>query len=113
MLTNLAYTGGGTNTYGDTVTLFTGGAGGSYVDAYVYTPANSNRTSGTTDPSTSTDGGATSPQYGLLYNWCAAMGGQDTAACASVATPAPDIDISVCPSGWRLPTGNAGGDSIY
>ena len=44
-------------------------------------------------------------QYGYLYNWCAAMGGQNTAACANATTPAPVPTINICPAGWRLPTG--------
>lgn len=109
MLTNLAYAGGGANTYGDVKTL-TNGTGGSatYTVASYYVPPNANPTTEPTDPSTSTDGGATSPQYGYLYNWCAAMGGQATAACANATTPTPDANVSVCPAGWRLPTGSGG-----
>jgi len=110
MLTNLAYAGGGTNTYSDTKTL-TNGTGGSasYTVASYYVPTTgSNVTTEPTAPSTSTDGGATNPQYGYLYNWCGAMGGQATAACANATTPAPVTTTSVCPAGWRLPTGNSG-----
>ncbi|MEO8912199.1 MAG: FISUMP domain-containing protein, partial [Candidatus Saccharimonas sp.] len=109
MLTNLAYAGGGTDTYSDAKTL-TNGTGGSatFTAAKYYIPTTgSNVTSEPTNPSTSTDGGATNPQYGYLYNWCAAMGAQaSTAACVRVVTPAPNATISICPSGWRLPTGN-------
>lgn len=110
MLTNLAYAGGGTNTYSDTKTLVngTGGSTTSTVAQY-YIPANANVTTTPTAPSTSTDGGATNPQYGYLYNWCGAMGGQSTAACSgSAVTPTPDTTTSVCPAGWRLATGNGG-----
>ena len=47
-------------------------------------------------------------QYGYLYNWCAAMGGQNTAACANATTPAPIPTTNICPAGWRLPTSNGG-----
>ena len=49
-------------------------------------------------------------QYGYLYNWCAAMGGQDTAACANATTPTPIPTTNICPAGWRLPTGGSGGE---
>lgn len=67
MLTNLAYAGGGANTYSDVKTL-TNGTGGSatYTVAAYYVSPNANPTTEPTDPSTSTDGGATSPQYGYL-----------------------------------------------
>lgn len=108
MLTNLGYAGGGTNTYSDTDTL-TNGTGGSNSDtvaSYYVVPSTTNYTTEPTSPSTSTTG---SGQYGYLYNWCGAMGGQATAACSgSATTPNPDPSVSVCPSGWRLPVGNGG-----
>jgi len=110
MLTNLAYAGGGTSTYSDTKTL-TNGTGGSptFTVASYYVPTTgSNVTTEPTAPSTSTDG---TGQYGYLYNWCAAMGAQTaTSACANATTPAPNTTISVCPAGWRLPTGGVGGE---
>lgn len=111
MLTNLAYAGGGTNTYGDVKTM-TNGASDSftYTQPRYFIPLNANPTSGSTDPSTSTDGGATNPQYGYMYNWCAAMGGQMTAACANGTVPSPNVNTSVCPAGWRLPVGGASGE---
>lgn len=102
MLTNLAYAGGGTNTYGDAKTL-TNGTGGSatYTAAnYYVVPSTTNYTTEPTSPSASTDG---TGQYGYLYNFCGAMGGQATAACANATTPTPNTSISICPSGWRLP----------
>lgn len=106
MLTNLAYAGGGTNTYSDTKTITNGsGSSASYTLPRYYIPSGANATTEPTAPSTSTTG---SGQYGYLYNWCAAMGGQATAACANASTPAPNPSISICPSGWRLPTGNGG-----
>ena len=47
-------------------------------------------------------------QYGYLYNWCAAMGGQSTAACANASTPVTIPTTNICPAGWRLPTSNGG-----
>jgi len=111
MMTNLAYLGGGTNTYGDVMTTLSDGTGGNAWDYAIpryYTPPNANPKQEPTTPSTSTDGGTTNPQYGYLYNWCAAMGGQATAACANGSTPAVDTTISICPSGWHLPSGNGG-----
>lgn len=107
MLTNLAYAGGGTNTYGDTKTLTNGTSGSpTYTTAsYYVVPSTTNYTTEPTAPSVLTNG---SGQYGYLYNWCGAMGGQSTAACMNASSPAPDTTISVCPSGWRLPTGNDG-----
>lgn len=104
MLTNLAYAGGGTNTYGDTKTLINGtSTSASYTAPFYYVPTSgSNVTTEPTSPSTSTNG---TGQYGYLYNWCGAMGAQSTAACLSSATtPSPDLLVSVCPAGWRLPT---------
>lgn len=106
MLTNLAYAGGGTNTYGDTKSITLSSSGTSYTEPRYYTHANANPTTSPTQPSTSTDGGATNPQYGYLYNWCAAMGAQTTtSACANALTPAPSPSVSICPANWRLPTG--------
>jgi uncharacterized protein (TIGR02145 family)/prepilin-type N-terminal cleavage/methylation domain-containing protein len=105
MLTNLAYAGGGTNTYSDTKTLTNSPSSTFTVPGYYIPTSGANVTSEPTAPSTSTSG---TGQYGYLYNWCGAMGGQATAACANASIPTPDPSISVCPSGWRLPTGNGG-----
>lgn len=126
MLTNLAYRGGtsngGTSTYNDIINPGVGTPGTNTINgpdnsglatnvlAKYYIPTGANPTIYPTSPSVSSDGGATSPQYGYLYNWCAAMGGQDTAACAEAGTPAVNPTISICPSGWRLPTGKPGDD---
>lgn len=107
MLTNLAYAGDGTSTYLDTKAL-TNGTGGSEtytIPSYYVVPSTTNFTTEPTAPSTSTDG---TGQYGYLYNWCGAMGGQATAACANASTPTPTESISVCPANWRLPTNNSG-----
>ncbi len=110
MLTNLAYAGGGSwaSSYGypDDRKTITNSNTLSYTAAYYMIPTGSNVTSGTTNPSTSTTG---TGQYGYLYNWCAAMGNQqNTNACRSTASPASNERISICPSGWRLPTGDNG-----
>ena len=129
MLTNLAYAGGtsngGANTYSDVINQGAGTPGpnktgtlngpdnsgsATYTLAKYYIPPNANPTIDPTPPSTSTDGGATNPQFGYLYNYCAAMGGQNTAACANATTPAPDPTINICPAGWRLPTGGSGAE---
>lgn len=110
MLTNLAYAGGGTNTYGDVKTLIDGTSDSAY--AYTYTdpkyyviPSTTNYTTEPTNPSVSTSG---SGQYGYLYNFCAANGGQTgNGACSSTSSATLNTSISVCPAGWRLPTGTA------
>ena len=105
MLTNLAYAGGGTNTYSDVRSLSNGG--GSAVDSttarYYIVASTTNFTTEPTSPSTSTDG---TGQYGYLYNFCAANGGQaSTSACGYISTPVHSTTISICPFGWRLPNG--------
>ena len=130
MLTNLAYAGGtsngGTNTYSDVINQGTGAPGtpgtlnnGTADSARTYTlakyyihPTNSNPTIDPTPPSTATDGGVATAtrQFGYYYNYCAAMGGQNTAACANATTPAPIPTTNICPAGWRLPTGGSGGE---
>ena len=123
MLTNLAYAGGtsngGTNTYNDVINQGAGTPGSNtiangtsdtattYTLAKYYIPTGANPTIDPTPPSTATDGGVATAtrQFGYLYNWCAAMGAQNTAACAEATTPAPDPTINICPAGWRLPTG--------
>ena len=106
MLTNLAYAGAGNNTYNDTVALSVGTAT-TYTEAKYYIPTGANPTTDPTPPSTDITGGGSGAgrQYGYLYNWCAAMGGQNTAACANATTPAPIPTTNICPAGWRLPTG--------
>ena len=103
MLTNLAYAGAGNNTYNDTKSLSNGTSdtATTYTEAKYYIPPGANPTTDPTEPSTSTNG---TGQYGYLYNWCAAMGGQNTAACAEATTPAPIPTTNICPAGWRLPT---------
>lgn len=108
MLTNLAYAGGGNDAYSDTVNVDDGtdDTTYSYVAPKYYIPTGSNATTYPAEPSVSTSGNG---QYGYLYNWCATMGAQLlTGACGNYSSPAPDTDITICPSGWRLP---AGGES--
>lgn len=109
MLTSLAYAGGGTNTYGD-VKALTNSNTASYTTAYYMIPTGANPTTNPTQPSTSTSG---TGQYGYLYNWCAAMGGQATAACSTSTSPVPDVAVSICPAGWRLPTSGSGSTSEF
>jgi len=120
MLTNLAYAGGGTNTYGDVMPTGSGTGGTlsgpdnsgllTYTSAKYYSPTGANPTTEPTNPSADTTGGGTGAarQYGYLYNWCAAMGGQATAACSNTSTPAVNAAVSICPAGWRLPVGIGG-----
>jgi uncharacterized protein (TIGR02145 family) len=127
METNLAYGGGGTNLYGDVISDLTLGTSGvniadgqaCYGEYYemdefgakcYWIPSGSNVTSGSTAPSTSTDG---TGQFGYLYSWCTAMNGQIGACSISTGNPQPDQSINggtaatqynICPTGWRLPT---------
>jgi uncharacterized protein (TIGR02145 family) len=117
MQTNLAYSGDGNNIYGDVIPVGNGSTGlaqgrQSAPALMLYDiPTGSNRTVYPTQPSTSVDGGFTNPQYGYLYNWCAAMNGQ-SAACQTSTNSQPDQSENttgnqrnICPLGWRLPTG--------
>ncbi len=64
---------------------------------------------GSTDyTNTSTAGGF----YGYLYNFCAGMGGQAT-ACNTSSSSVASLTTSICPSGWRMPTGGSGGEFVY
>ena len=100
MLTNLAYAGNGTTTYGDTKVIYNNSSG-SITQARYYAPTGSTYTTEPAPPSTLTDG---TGQYGYIYNFCAANGGQlGNAACGSSTDPV-DPSISVCPKNWRIPT---------
>jgi uncharacterized protein (TIGR02145 family) len=114
MLTNLGYAGGGDPYYGDVKTLSNPlDPSTSYTVAHIYDTvwtSGYGRTYTTYAPLTRTDG---TGQYGYLYNWCAAMGGPNTTGinpCMSSGYIQPDQSKSVCPAGWRLPTGNSGGE---
>lgn len=105
MLTNLAYAGGGTNTYADVKPALSNGTSDSAstytVAKYYIVPSSTSFTVEPTSPDTSTNG---TGQYSYVYNWCAAMGAQtSTSACANASTPAPNVNISLCPAGWSLP----------
>ncbi|MCL2371496.1 hypothetical protein FWC63_02005 [Candidatus Saccharibacteria bacterium] len=111
MLTNLAYGGGGDNTFGDAVDWLVLADHGSFIQPQFSRPPGANPTAYPEEPSVATDGGSSNAtrQFGYLYNWCAAMGNQqDTAACLGTSTPAHNPNISICPAGWRLPTGESG-----
>lgn len=104
MLTNLAYAGGGTNTYSDTRTLQNGTSdtATTYTSAKYYIPTGASPTTSPKAPSTSTSG---TGQYGYLYNFCGANAGQSgNGGCSSSSLVAVDTTVSVCPAGWRLPT---------
>ena len=108
MLTNLAYAGGGVNAYNDTRTMADGTAdtATTFTSPKYYIPTGANPTTSPTQPSTSTNG---SGQYGYLYNFCAANGGQTgNGACSSSSSTAVTTTTSVCAANWRLPTGNGG-----
>lgn len=122
MLTNLAYGGGGNGQYADTKTLTDSTNGYVVEDCYenpasctaagntarYFAPPQANPTIYPNQPSLSQDGGVTNPQFGYLYNWCAAMGNQQgTDACSyGVDTTDPDSTISICPAGWSIPGGS-------
>ena len=113
MLTNLAYAGGGNNTFGDVVDIISNLNTSFTQPHFMVTPNGANPTDFPQTPSTATDGGAAleGRQFGYLYNWCAAMGNQQgTAACMQTEAPLPNPSISICPAGWRLPTGGVGGE---
>jgi len=112
MLTNLAYAGGGTNTYSDTRVLTNSTASGvdSYTTAgYYVVPTGPNYTVEPGGiPSTSTTG---TGQTGYFYNFCGANGGQaGNGACSNASSVAVNTTVSACPASWRLPTGGAGGE---
>ena len=113
MLTNLAYAGGGANTYSDIKDISNGttDTAYTYTDAKYYAPSDARPTTDPTAPSTSTDGGATYKQYGYHYNWCAATGVQQTACINASIDSSYDSGVSICPHGWRLPSSSTtGGD---
>ena len=108
MLTDLAYAGGGSNEYNDTVSLVagTGDTVETYTQAKYYVDSASNPTAYPQAPSqigcsnyTCTEG-----QAGYRYNFCATMGAQaGTSACSTLATPAHSRTTTVCPAGWMVP----------
>jgi len=115
METNLAYAGGGNNTFGDAIPLIQHTAGTSMgnVDARFIPADNSGNSvpNFTTNPTLPSTGSGASGQYGFLYNWCGAMGGLalNPNACNLTSTTGQDVNASVCPDGWRLPTAGVNG----
>lgn len=108
MLTNLGYIGGGASTYSDTRSLVNGTSDPATftVASYYIIPSTTSYTTEPTSPSLSESG---TGQYGYLYNWCGAMGAQAaTNACTNAATPTASPNTTICPAGWRLPSGNGG-----
>lgn len=92
---------------------------GSTTGSITLTPADSNVSSNFTLPQLTTSGsssrdipraygsvpgdtGTGSTNYGYLYNWPAATAGETT---SSITTG--NASHSICPAGWRLPTGGA------
>lgn len=101
MLTNLAYTGGGVNTYSDIKTLENGTDDGAFSPS---TPKfYGNTTNDTKRPNKPLTTASTGDQYGHLYNWCGAMGGQ-SAVCQENGTV--NASVSICPAGWKIPSEN-------
>ncbi len=98
MMTDLAYTGGGDNTYSDTKTI-AGTSGYSYSQSRAFSGSSTTSTTFPTEPSTTTRTG----QIGVYYNWCAAMGGQSV-ACRNTASTSVDRSINICPAGWSVPS---------
>lgn len=107
MLTNLAYGGGGTNTYNDARSITQATSGTTYTEPRYYVSSSANPTSGATNPATN------GTQHGYHYNYCAAMGGQSGACTGNTVMPTSDQSISVCPAGWRLPTGGSSGEGEF
>jgi uncharacterized protein (TIGR02145 family) len=112
MFTNLAYSGGGNNAYGDakniTEFIYSGTGAGMGNDSALWTapPSSSALLSLYPNPPSVAYGSDVDAQYGFLYNWCSAMGGQ-APACNMTETDQANINtsVSVCPAGWRLPVG--------
>jgi uncharacterized protein (TIGR02145 family) len=72
---------------------------------------------GSNDPSTyhaasSPVNNSNTADYGYLYNWCAAMGGQ-SAACPDENTYPTATYGDICPKGWHMPTGGNNGTSEF
>jgi uncharacterized protein (TIGR02145 family) len=65
---------------------------------------------GSNDPSTyhaanSSINNSNTADYGYLYNWCAAMGGQPT-ACTDQNTLPTIVSGDICPKDWKIPGGS-------
>lgn len=73
------------------------------VDKIAFDANNINRKL-TADPSTNNNNGSWYG-YGVWYNWYAATAGNGVSA-----TSTGSVTGDICPAGWRLPTGGAGGE---
>jgi uncharacterized protein (TIGR02145 family) len=126
MLTNLAYGGS------EAGTEFTSGAGSSNTGTTISASSTYwdrtnppyNNQKQWVNPTTSTVGGAkcatayrTSSsalnytECGYLYNWCAALGTASANCNTSTSgTNITNAGVSLCPTGWRLPTGGSTGE---
>jgi uncharacterized protein (TIGR02145 family) len=53
-------------------------------------------------------------ECGYIYNWCAALG-NSSASCSVASGDVADAGADICPTGWRLPTGDSNGElqSMY
>jgi hypothetical protein len=56
------------------------------------------------------DTGAGDTNYGYLYNWAAATAGETPASMPGDGTHNDIAPNSICPKGWRLPTGGPSGE---
>jgi uncharacterized protein (TIGR02145 family) len=135
METNLAYAGGGDDPYGDVLATSTQGTAGTADGLTLHTagatmentnaryivpdPLPTGTPAFTTSPTPPTTGngnqtGANGAQYGFFYNWCAAMGEptKNPNACNMTSTTGQDVNASICPAGWRLPTSGADGTTL-
>jgi hypothetical protein len=106
MHTNLAYAGGGNNSFGDTMTLTQGVVGvntgvgqvcfgegdamNTFGQGCFWIPDGANPTTFPARPLISTTGFG---QYGYLYSWCAAMGNQPV-ACQTTAATQPNQSVN-------------------
>jgi uncharacterized protein (TIGR02145 family) len=136
MIDNLAYVGGGTNTYGDTVTVGTAGADGTlteytsgngssgtwttttgYTDRHFVSNSNANITlyDGTRCTTSSTGSGVMASVCGnqILYNFCAALGldGATTPACTSSTPTNTGTGAGYASAGVIGKAGGIGGES--
>lgn len=97
---------------------------GSASDTITLTPADSSVSSNFTLPQLTTSGstnadvptvkgpvtgdtGSGATNYGYLYNWPAATAGESRTSRSAGSGNAPH---SICPAGWRLPTGGSSGE---
>ena len=112
---------GKTNASNQTLTYFKNGGGSSPYPASgvsnAWTSSSQNKydlpyINATDKNNTTTSYGAGSGKIGVYYNYCAASAGS---YCYSSSSSTGDATEDICPSGWRMPTGNTGGeyDALY